>query len=209
MLRSQMTLLSCPPNPQGTLFRVSDYSLTPKKRFSEPILCRRVSLLRHPLNRCHFIRRQRSCPRHRWSPPCPLFDGCGTRLRRRQPDSRDGDGEPLCESPAESAADGPWTKSQGWISHGDRILPQHRPGSGPRIDRSQVAGAGGKSPAFSFSALQNDFTKRVKQQRRSHCWDRRKLLHLNVVRKGGFEPPHSCECQPLKLVRLPVPPLPQ
>src|SRR5262249_6462884 len=30
-----------------------------------------------------------------------------------------------------------------------------------------------------------------------------------VVRKGGFEPPRSCERQPLKLVRLPVPPLPQ
>ncbi len=28
-----------------------------------------------------------------------------------------------------------------------------------------------------------------------------------VVRKGGFEPPRSCERQPLKLVRLPVPPL--
>ncbi len=33
----------------------------------------------------------------------------------------------------------------------------------------------------------------------------RKLL----VRKGGFEPPRSCERQPLKLVRLPVPPLPR
>src|SRR5437867_438064 len=30
-----------------------------------------------------------------------------------------------------------------------------------------------------------------------------------MVRKGGFEPPRSCERQPLKLVRLPVPPLPQ
>ncbi len=29
------------------------------------------------------------------------------------------------------------------------------------------------------------------------------------MRKGGFEPPRSCERQPLKLVRLPVPPLPQ
>ena len=29
-----------------------------------------------------------------------------------------------------------------------------------------------------------------------------------MVRKGGFEPPRSCERQPLKLVRLPVPPLP-
>ena len=28
-------------------------------------------------------------------------------------------------------------------------------------------------------------------------------------RKGGFEPPRSCERQPLKLVRLPVPPLPR
>ena len=28
-----------------------------------------------------------------------------------------------------------------------------------------------------------------------------------MVRKGGFEPPRSCERQPLKLVRLPVPPL--
>src|SRR5262245_27744807 len=32
---------------------------------------------------------------------------------------------------------------------------------------------------------------------------------LDLVRKGGFEPPRSCERQPLKLVRLPVPPLPQ
>jgi hypothetical protein len=31
--------------------------------------------------------------------------------------------------------------------------------------------------------------------------------HSRLVRKGGFEPPRSCERQPLKLVRLPVPPL--
>jgi hypothetical protein len=30
-----------------------------------------------------------------------------------------------------------------------------------------------------------------------------------VVRKGGFEPPRYCYRQPLKLVRLPVPPLPR
>src|SRR4029453_3298988 len=30
-----------------------------------------------------------------------------------------------------------------------------------------------------------------------------------LVRKGGFEPPRYCYRQPLKLVRLPVPPLPQ
>ena len=36
-----------------------------------------------------------------------------------------------------------------------------------------------------------------------------KLLNIKVdLRKGGFEPPRSCERQPLKLVRLPVPPLP-
>ena len=29
-----------------------------------------------------------------------------------------------------------------------------------------------------------------------------------MVRKGGLEPPRSCDRQPLKLVRLPVPPLP-
>ena len=29
-----------------------------------------------------------------------------------------------------------------------------------------------------------------------------------LVRKGGFEPPRYCYRQPLKLVRLPVPPLP-
>ncbi len=29
------------------------------------------------------------------------------------------------------------------------------------------------------------------------------------MRKGGLEPPRSCERQPLKLVRLPIPPLPQ
>ncbi len=29
-----------------------------------------------------------------------------------------------------------------------------------------------------------------------------------MVRKGGFEPPRSCKRQPLKLVRLPIPPLP-
>jgi hypothetical protein len=28
------------------------------------------------------------------------------------------------------------------------------------------------------------------------------------VRKGGLEPPRSCDRQPLKLVRLPIPPLP-
>src|ERR687897_225663 len=30
-----------------------------------------------------------------------------------------------------------------------------------------------------------------------------------MVRKRGLEPPRSCERQPLKLVRLPIPPLPQ
>ena len=34
------------------------------------------------------------------------------------------------------------------------------------------------------------------------------LFSKELVRKGGFEPPRSCERQPLKLVRLPVPPLP-
>ena len=29
-----------------------------------------------------------------------------------------------------------------------------------------------------------------------------------MVRKGGLEPPRSCDRQPLKLVRLPIPPLP-
>src|SRR5579859_5777573 len=28
------------------------------------------------------------------------------------------------------------------------------------------------------------------------------------MRKGGLEPPRSCDRQPLKLVRLPIPPLP-
>ena len=37
----------------------------------------------------------------------------------------------------------------------------------------------------------------------------RKFLKRRMVRKGGFEPPRSCERQPLKLVRLPVPPLPR
>ncbi len=31
----------------------------------------------------------------------------------------------------------------------------------------------------------------------------------NLVRKGGLEPPRYCYRQPLKLVRLPIPPLPQ
>jgi hypothetical protein len=35
----------------------------------------------------------------------------------------------------------------------------------------------------------------------------RRFSDLRLVRKGGFEPPRSCERQPLKLVRLPVPPL--
>src|SRR5262245_28767997 len=34
------------------------------------------------------------------------------------------------------------------------------------------------------------------------------IRERRLVRKGGFEPPRSCERQPLKLVRLPVPPLP-
>ena len=32
---------------------------------------------------------------------------------------------------------------------------------------------------------------------------------VKLVRKGGFEPPRYCDRQPLKLVRLPVPPLPR
>jgi hypothetical protein len=31
---------------------------------------------------------------------------------------------------------------------------------------------------------------------------------VRVVRKGGLEPPRYCYRQPLKLVRLPIPPLP-
>ena len=38
--------------------------------------------------------------------------------------------------------------------------------------------------------------------------NRPNLLNQKVVRKGGFEPPRYCYRQPLKLVRLPVPPLP-
>ena len=34
-------------------------------------------------------------------------------------------------------------------------------------------------------------------------------LNLKLVRKGGLEPPRYCYRQPLKLVRLPIPPLPQ
>jgi hypothetical protein len=30
-----------------------------------------------------------------------------------------------------------------------------------------------------------------------------------MVRLSGFEPPRSCDRQPLKLVRLPIPPQPQ
>ena len=30
-----------------------------------------------------------------------------------------------------------------------------------------------------------------------------------LVRLSGFEPPRSCDRQPLKLVRLPIPPQPQ
>ncbi len=39
--------------------------------------------------------------------------------------------------------------------------------------------------------------------------NRRKSFIFKVVRKGGFEPPRYCYRQPLKLVRLPVPPLPR
>ena len=35
------------------------------------------------------------------------------------------------------------------------------------------------------------------------------LLMKKMVRKGGLEPPRYCYRQPLKLVRLPIPPLPQ
>src|SRR5262249_57351029 len=38
---------------------------------------------------------------------------------------------------------------------------------------------------------------------------RRRAERLGVVRKRGFEPPQGCPCQPLKLVRLPVSPLPR
>ena len=36
---------------------------------------------------------------------------------------------------------------------------------------------------------------------------RAKCFVFNMVRKGGLEPPRSCDRQPLKLVRLPIPPL--
>src|SRR6187401_2668611 len=34
-------------------------------------------------------------------------------------------------------------------------------------------------------------------------------LRRRLVRKGGLEPPRYCYRQPLKLVRLPIPPLPR
>jgi hypothetical protein len=39
--------------------------------------------------------------------------------------------------------------------------------------------------------------------------DQRNLLNHKLVRKGGLEPPRYCYRQPLKLVRLPIPPLPR
>ena len=39
--------------------------------------------------------------------------------------------------------------------------------------------------------------------------NQRNQTNLKMVRKGGFEPLRYCYRQPLKLVRLPVPPLPQ
>jgi len=42
-------------------------------------------------------------------------------------------------------------------------------------------------------------------RRASHCL----LSTSGLVRKGGFEPPRYCYRQPLKLVRLPIPPRPQ
>jgi hypothetical protein len=35
------------------------------------------------------------------------------------------------------------------------------------------------------------------------------VIVKEVVRLSGFEPPRSCDRQPLKLVRLPIPPQPQ
>src|SRR4029453_17522848 len=39
--------------------------------------------------------------------------------------------------------------------------------------------------------------------------NQRNRLNQRLVRKGGLEPPRYCYRQPLKLVRLPIPPLPR
>ncbi len=44
----------------------------------------------------------------------------------------------------------------------------------------------------------------LKRKNASKCW-----RFLDMVRKRGFEPRWYCYRQPLKLVRLPVPPLPR
>ena len=55
--------------------------------------------------------------------------------------------------------------------------------------------------------------KQVAQMLERAAWaptgSARKPLNLKVVRKGGLEPPRYCYRQPLKLVRLPIPPLPR
>jgi hypothetical protein len=62
----------------------------------------------------------------------------------------------------------------------------------------------GRGPRSAFDASGSpEFTTRFTTARRQIVKYARKLL----VRKGGLEPPRSCDRQPLKLVRLPIPPL--
>src|SRR5579875_1437177 len=83
---------------------------------------------------------------------------------------------------------------------------QRRPASCRRI-RVAVARS---APAYSIPGLDVvEATRReIAGSLDSNQWYEVKLKG-RMVRKGGLEPPRSCERQPLKLVRLPIPPLPR
>ena len=74
-------------------------------------------------------------------------------------------------------------------------LPTRRHRERICYDRSRAGRASGSAAHFCKSSRDSGGTGNEKQKE-------------EMVRKGGLEPPRSCDRQPLKLVRLPIPPLP-
>ncbi len=68
---------------------------------------------------------------------------------------------------------------------------------------------GGTSNYAARGFLQNGYTKLPTIFFKHDSANRCKSLIVKLVRKRGLEPPRDCSRQPLKLVRLPIPPFPR
>jgi hypothetical protein len=132
--------------------------------------------------------------------------GCGVLRRRagvvRQEALRDGVSVPDVEGVVRATKDVDGCHSDDTAIVGSTcartLRPCHQRGPAGRDQTTAV----GKVPFDSLRSLRTPLDSALRGLPRA-----RPEGPSRVVRKGGFEPPRSCERQPLKLVRLPVPPL--